>query len=46
MANLKNTWIDTDLHHTIKVQAAMQGITIRAWLEQAVQDKLEREAQE
>ncbi len=40
---LKNIWIDADLHHTIKVQAAQQGITIRAWLEQAAQDKLEKE---
>ncbi len=40
----KNVWIDADLHHTIKVQAAQQRITIRAWLEQAARDKLDREA--
>ena len=40
---LKNIWIDSDLHHTIKVSAAQQGITIREWLEKAVRDKLEKE---
>ncbi len=39
---VKNIWIDADLHHIIKVQAAQQGITIRAWLEQAARDKLEK----
>ncbi len=39
---LKNIWIDADLHHTIKVQAAQQRITIREWLETAARDKLEK----
>ncbi len=39
----KNVWIDADLHHIIKVEAAEQEITIRAWLEQAARDKLEKE---
>ena len=39
----QQVWIASDLHRTLKIEAAKRGVTMRALLEEAVREYLSKE---